>query len=94
MKTILEAIKIYNKEFITTLKCRAETTPSAMNRENHLSLISYIEQRDYHNIGLQILEEWYQKPLEGVIFCLKRYSGMDKEVWMEIVQLWEDGKLV
>lgn len=61
MKTILEAIKIYNEEFIDTLQHRAETTPSALNKENHLSLISYIEQRDTHNIGLLLLDEWYQK---------------------------------
>lgn len=44
---------------------------------------------------LQLLNEpFYRKPLEGVIFCLERYSEMDKDVWFEITKLWEGGKLV
>lgn len=81
MKTILEAIKLYPQKFIDTLQRRADTTPSEVNRENHLSLVSYIEQEDDLCIVLQLLDPTYYNPLEGVIFCLERYSGIDKDVW-------------
>lgn len=94
MKSILEAIKLYPQEFIDTLEARANTTPNEFNRDNHNVMITAIASKDWQQVQETITDSWYQKPLEGVIFCLDRYSDIDNTVWKEVVKLFKEGKMV
>lgn len=92
MKTLLEAIKQYPEEFISTCKARANTTPSQTNRFNHLSLSLAIKLEDWDSVSEILLESGYRKPLEGVVFCLN--MDYDHSTKSEIIDLFNEGKLV
>ena len=94
MKTILEAIQQYPDQFIDTINARAATTPSEDNRFNHLIMSSLIREEDWYEVAPRLLHSSYRKPLKGVIFCLDTYSEIDNTVWHEIVNLFEEGKIV
>lgn len=92
MKTVLEAIQQYPQHFIDTLKVRADTTPSYDNRVDHLLMAVFISDEDWEGVGNLLQDPWYQKPLEGVIYCLDRYSDIDNNVWRQIVEIFEKGE--
>lgn len=92
MKTVLEAIQQYPQQSIDTLKARAERTPSSDNRINHLLMAVFISDGDWEEVSNLLQDPWYQKPLEGVIYCLDRYSDIDNNVWRQIVEVFEKGE--
>ena len=94
MKTVLEAIKIYPEEFISTLDARSQTTPSRLKKGNHELMIELIKGEVWDVVSHLIQLPVYTKPFEGVIYCLERYSNIDKELWCAIVDLYRDGKFV
>ena len=94
MKTILEAIQQYPEQFISTCRARANTTPSSENKTNHLSVAMFIKMEEWEAVSSMITSNAYRKPLDGVIFCLDTYSEIDNAVWHEIVNLFEEGKIV
>ncbi|CAH9013595.1 conserved hypothetical protein [Vibrio phage 424E50-1] len=94
MKTLLEAIQTYPEQFISTLHARANTTPSAVNRMTHETLADSIELGLWENVIDIIQLQNYRKPLEGVVFCLDRYSDIDNNVWHQIVDLFNEEKFV
>ncbi len=94
MKTLLEAIQTYPEQFISTLYARADTTHSEVNRMTHETLADSIELGLWENVEDIIQLGNYRKPLEGVIFCLDRYSDIDNNVWHQIVDLFNEEKLV
>ena len=94
MKTILEAIQQYPEQFISTCRARANTTPSEENKSNHLLMALNIASGDWSRVEHLLNHKGYCKPLEGVIFCLDTYSEIDNIVWHEIVNLFEEGKIV
>lgn len=92
MNSILEAIKLYPQEFIDTLEARANTTPNETNRINHLALQHAIAVKDWQHVGEVILDPWYHKPLEGVVFCLNMdYDFSEKN---KIINLFKEEKFV
>ncbi|CAL9966464.1 hypothetical protein VPHF99_0113 [Vibrio phage F99] len=94
MKTILEAIQQYPDQFIDTINARANTTPSETNKFNHLMMSSLIQKQNWYTVSERLSHNNYRKPLEGVIFCLDTYSEIDNTTWHEIVNLFEEGKIV
>ncbi len=94
MKTLLEAIQTYPEQFISTLEARADTTPCEDNKTNHLYLCCYISLNLWKEVEHLILKLEYRKPLEGVVFCLDRYSDIDNNVWHQIVDLFNEEKFV
>ncbi|AUR89128.1 hypothetical protein NVP1121O_100 [Vibrio phage 1.121.O._10N.286.46.C4] len=93
MKTVLEAIKQYPQEFISTFKVRANTTPSKTNQANHLAASMAVESESWGALKNLLEEPCYRKPLEGVIYCLETYSGIDTLIWGEIVDLYKVGAI-
>ena len=94
MKTLLEAIQQYPDQFISTLQARANTSPNPINESVHLTLADCIDMRMWNEVVDIIQLQKYRKPLEGVIYCLDRYSEIDNKVWHEIVDLFEQEKFV
>lgn len=94
MNTILHAIKLYPQDFIDTLKARAETTPNEINKVNHKFLAHWIEISSWELVADLLGDPLYQRPLEGVIFTLNKYSSIDRRVWHDIAELYEEGELV
>lgn len=94
MKTLLESIQQYPDQFISTLHARADTTPSEENKRNHILLAAYIAGRYWESVIAILQLITYRKPLEGVIFCLDRYSEIDNNVWHQIVDLFNQEKFV
>jgi len=94
MKTILEAIQLYPQQFIDTCNARANTTPSEINKILHLHTAEMIKLANWVTVQERLFDSDYQKPLEGVIFCLKMYSNIENKTWHEICNLFEEGKLV
>lgn len=95
MKTLLEAIQQYPEHFISTCKARADLeTPCENNRTTHTCMAILIEEKAWEGVDILLQRDYYQKPLEGVIFCLPRYSNIDQSSWGQIVNLFEEGKLV
>jgi len=94
MKTLLEAIQQYPEPFISTLQARANTTPNPTNRSLHLTLADCIELHMWVEVEDIIQLQKYRKPLEGVVYCLDRYSEIDNNVWHQIVDLFEQEKFV
>jgi hypothetical protein len=94
MNTILDAIKMYPQQFIDTCYVRSQSTPSPLNKNNHLFLAEKIKENDWGMVEDKLTRAAYSKLLKGVILCLERYSDIDNETWHEIVKLYEEGKLV
>lgn len=94
MKTLLEAIQTYPEQFISTLQARADTTPSDTNREIHLHMADMIMLGNWVTVRERLFDIDYRKPLEGVVFCLDRYSDIDNNVWHQIVELFNEEKFV
>ncbi len=94
MKTLLEAIQAHPYKFISTLEARADTTPSPDNKFAHESMACYIYLNHWDEVEKLILDPMYRKPLEGVVFCLDRYSDIDNTVWHQVVDLFNEGKFV
>jgi len=94
MNTLLEAIQKHPEAFISTLEARAMTTPSQQNKDNHTCLSVFIKYDNWDSVQQILLDYDYRKPLEGVVYCLSRYSGIDNSVWNKIVNIYEEGKLV
>lgn len=94
MNTILDAIKLYPQQFINTCYARSQSTPSPINKNNHLFLAQKIKENDWEMVEDRLTRAAYSKPLKGVIFCLERYSDIPNPVWHEIVKIYEEGKLV
>jgi len=94
MNTILDAIKMYPQQFIDTCYVRSQTTHNKDNAFLQLLMIEFIKYERWVGVEGMLSGKTYLKPLEGVIFCLERYSDIDNETWHEIVKLFEEGKLV
>lgn len=93
MNTLLDAIKLYPAQFINTLKARAMTTPCEVNKSNHLLLALNIKTGHWERVEHILTLPEYRKPLDGVVYCLKRYSDIEGEVWYNIADLLKQGKL-
>lgn len=93
MNTLLDAIKLYPAQFINTLNSRARTTPSEVNKSNHMLLALNIEAGHWDRVEHILNLPQYQQPLEGVVYCLSNYSDIEGEVWYNIVDLFKQGKL-
>lgn len=94
MNSIEEAIKKFPVEFQYTISGRAHTTPSEVNRVNHVALNAAISLEKWDNVR-EILElPEYQAPLHGVVYCLASYSDISKRNWCKICKLLDDGKIV
>ena len=90
MKTLLEAIQKHEASFIHTLQHRQFTSTS--NVELHQKMIEAIDLKDWNTVAECLLDPWYRKPLEGVVFCLKLdYDFSEKN---KIVELFNEGKFV
>lgn len=94
MKTLLEAIQQYTDQFISTLQARANTTYSNTNKGLHLLMNTHIVHEDWDSVKGLLMDEWYHKPLKGVVYCLDTYSEIEREVWFNIVELFENGDIV
>ena len=94
MITLLEAIQQYPEQFISTCRARANTTPSMENKGNHLLMALSIESGDLLQVEHLLNHAQYRKPLEGVVYCLDHYSEIDNTVWHQIVDLFNEGKIV
>lgn len=94
MNTLLEAIQKHPEAFIDTVKQRAMTTPSVVNGMLHLELASRIENSKWEGAKEILSSEDYYEPLNGVIFCLSRYSYLEGDEWCKIVDLFNEGKIV
>ncbi len=94
MKTLLEAIQAHPEQFISTLKARADIMSSATNRDIHLHMADMIMLGNWVTVGERLFDTDYGKPLEGVIFCLDKYSDIDNNVWHQIVDLFNEGEFV
>lgn len=94
MKTLLEAIKKYPEQFISTCIARSETTPNQTNELNHLSMSVAIKLEAWNLVAELLVNPDYNNPLKGVLFCLPRYSDIGHFVYQEIIELFEEGKLV
>ncbi len=94
MKTLLEAIQTYPEQFISTLEARADTTPCEANKTNHLFMAHWIKMEMWDCMEELLTDTMYRKPLEGVTFCLDRYSDIDNNVWHQIVDLFNEEKFV
>lgn len=92
MNTLLGAIKKYPKDFITAIYQRADTTPSEINRMTHETLAECITLEMWEEVENILTLNDYQKPLEGVVFCLN--IGYDYDTKSKIIDLFEEGKLV
>lgn len=84
MKTLLQYIQENPVHFINTCYARSKTTPSEENRKNHLNLMLCIERSMWGEVEAIINTKSYQRPLQGVLVCLKTYSNIDDEVYSEI----------
>ena len=94
MKTLLEAIQAHPEQFISTIEARADTTPSEVNKTNHLFMAHWIKMEMWEFVGELLTDLMYRKPLEGVVFCLDRYSDIDNNVWHLIVDLFNEEKFL
>lgn len=94
MNTLLEAIQEYPEQFISTCSARANTTPSVKNRVNHYFMEYYIKLGMWEGVTELLKDSSYRKPLEGVVYCLDSYSEIDNNVWHQIVDLFNEGKIV
>lgn len=92
MKTLLEAIKKHPQVFIDTCRARANTTPSVINKSNHLQIAIAIENSLWYHVERLLADCTYHKPLEGVVFCLKLDYDMSEKG--KIIKLFENGDLV
>lgn len=90
MKTLLEAIQEHEATFIHTLQHRQFTSTS--NKEAHQKVIDAINLKDWDVVSECLLDPWYRKPLEGVVFCLK--LDYDYSVKSEIIDLFNEGRFV
>lgn len=94
MDTLLEAIQAYPDQFISTCRARANTTPNAANETNHLFMAHWIKKEMWDFVADLLIDPFYRSPLEGVVFCLDRYSEIDNTVWHQIVVLLNEEKFV
>ena len=93
-QTILEAIKNNQAHFVSTCLARSKTTPSHVNLVNHLEMAEAINTKNWHKVEDLLISDEYKKPLEGVIYCLSRYSGIDHETQHNIVDLLNNNQIV
>ena len=91
MKTLLEAIQKHTDTFIYTLRDRQMT--SLGNKEAHQEMIDAITLEDWKGVSEKLTDVWYRKPLEGVVFCLRRWD-IDQDEHFKIVDLLEEEKFV
>ena len=85
---LLDYIKMYPEGFTH----RSETTPSDLDRENHLTFSEGIENEDWKVVEDMINSPEYRKPLDGVVACLISYSGLNFDTCCDIYELWNYGE--
>lgn len=93
MLTVLDAIKQYPQHFQLACLGRAGTTPSDVNRENHIDLAGGIEVKAWDVVKTILDNPEYRKPLEGVIYCLGNYSSIDNSIHHVIVDMFNQGHI-
>lgn len=93
MLTVLEAIKQYPQYFQLSCLGRSRTTPSDVNRKNHIDLAAAIEVKAWDEVKNILDKPQYYKPLEGVIYCLGDYSSIDNSVHHVIVDMFHQGHI-
>lgn len=87
MERLLEQVKKYPTDFQIAIAARSKTTPSEVNRANHIALYTHIGLEEWDEALAVMSKPEYRRPLEGVVYCLEAYSGMDKQTWHEICNL-------
>lgn len=90
MKTLLEAIQNHRETFTHTLQHRQFTSVS--NVELHQKMIDAVESEDWETVSECLVDPWYRKPLEGVVYCLK--LEYDYTIKSEIIDLFNEGKFL
>ena len=85
MKTLLQAMQLHRSLFLETVKMRLNTSTS--NKSLHLKMSYYLLNKDWEGVEAMLLDSYYQKPLEGVVYCLNKYNDLNNEDFHEIVTL-------
>ena len=85
---ILNFIKQYPEEFCNVIKVRSQTTPSDINRRNHLLLVKYINSGAWNDVQQLISSTEYKHPFDVVIDCMNKYSGLEFDVCVDIYECW------
>lgn len=94
IKSLLDAAKVYPETFIGTALMRAGTTPSPMNKANHLLLAGAIEHEAWNVVQEVFVNKQYRKALDGLVCCLNTHDRLGHEVHGEIVKLFEEGNFI
>lgn len=93
MKSILEAIKKFPNEFMATASARSITTPSEINKRNHIALQQAIFKKDWDSVKEIITEPTYYNALNGVVYCLGHYSSIGMVDQHTICELMDNNNL-
>lgn len=94
VECLMDVIKYHPGCFIDTCYGRANTTPSMENRKNHLNLAFLIEKKDWEHAAVIITHPDYRRPLNGVVICLRTYSNIPRDAYMNAVEFERQGKLI
>lgn len=94
MQSIFEAIKKYPMEFMATVSSRAGTTPSEVNRRNHTALQAAIQTQNWEKVKELIQNPAYYAALNGVVYCLENYTGIEIKEWCSICSLMDNNKII
>lgn len=94
MNSILDAIKQYPEAFIQTARSRANTSPSHMNRTNHIKLVNAIREQNWDEVSEIITNPYYYRAFEGVVHCLGLYGGLEHDQLYPILMLHENGMII
>lgn len=91
---LMDIIKDHPDCFVATCYGRAGTTPSAENRKNHLNLAVLIEKKEWEMAARIITHPDYRRPLNGVVVCLRTYSNIPRDAYMNAVEFEERDNLI
>lgn len=85
MNKLLDLIKQHTELFADSVTRRRET--STGNKELHTKMLELLSAEDWEGVYGMLLDDWYQKPLHGVICCL---CDSDMAVKVKFYDCWEE----
>lgn len=94
MQNIFEAIKKYPMEFMDSASHRSCTTPSEINRRNHIKLQQAIQTENWEQVKELIKDPSYYSPLRGVVFCLSRSADLTMQDHHTICELMDQNQII
>ena len=93
MKSVLQYIKENPDAFMGAAEARSHTTPSHTNMMNHQRLVGYIHSENWYEVEKLITDEFYYKPLMGVVMVADDSYGLDSDDWFGAYDAYKAGNI-